>query len=310
MTRRRWGTFSVTDHQLPHAFVTDVFLYERLVIPCPPDDNERKRWRDNKWAPGLLEDCLDTLGDLAKPVDWTGDKQALFRSHYEVTQQVARDAMYTTRSVLSTGEDIPKDVWAVAAYPSKKYFSEGFVPVENELGQKRESESTEKLTPDDEGTQQTRLEELCWLPGHSFLVPDGELRNDFYLLNEAIKLAATDEFLEYRSALYEWQEHIIKYDILGEDAIRRMHELLKKYNALVERKHQYRQKKFIFTVVAPGILGLAAPWLSPALAGLAATTGLFLSGYSFLKYEKDPTIPDEYKPAAMFHDIQKQFGWQ
>lgn len=309
MTRRRWGTFSVTDHQLPHAFVTDVFLYERLVIPYPSNNDERKRWRENKWAPGLLEDCIGTLGDLAKPVDWTEEKQALFRNHYNATQQVARDAMYSTRSILRMEEDIPKDVWAVAAYPSKKQFSEEFVSVDNELAEKVESENTQKSASDDRVARQIPLEELCWLLGHSFLVPNGELRNDFYLLNEAIKLSATDEFLGYRTVLYEWQDHIIKYEIPGEDAIQRMHVLLQKYNHLVEKKFEFRQKKFIFTVIAPGIFGLAAPLLSPVLAGLAATTGLFLSGYSFLKFDQDPTIPDDYKPAAMFHDIQKHFGW-
>jgi len=88
----------------------------------------------------LLEDCLETLGDLAKPVEWTESRQALFRSHYVATEQVARDAMYATRSILKMEEDIPKDVWAVAAYPSKKQFSEDFVSVDNESAEKGESD--------------------------------------------------------------------------------------------------------------------------------------------------------------------------
>jgi hypothetical protein len=36
-----WGTFSVTDHLGRRAFVADVILYDRLVIPVP-DAEERR----------------------------------------------------------------------------------------------------------------------------------------------------------------------------------------------------------------------------------------------------------------------------
>ena len=37
MSRETWATFSVKDHCSEYAFVREVMLYDRLVIPIPPD---------------------------------------------------------------------------------------------------------------------------------------------------------------------------------------------------------------------------------------------------------------------------------
>lgn len=50
MSRERWGTFSVKDHQRKRAFVAETLLYDRLIIPYPPNPEERKRWSEQKWA--------------------------------------------------------------------------------------------------------------------------------------------------------------------------------------------------------------------------------------------------------------------
>src|SRR5262249_41510246 len=51
MNRERWGTFSVTDHTLPHAFVAEALMYDRLTIPVPPKagDDALDLWK--KWEP-------------------------------------------------------------------------------------------------------------------------------------------------------------------------------------------------------------------------------------------------------------------
>ena len=47
-----WGTFSVRDHLRRRAFIADVLLYDRLVIPYPPDDEQRREWRSEGVGPG------------------------------------------------------------------------------------------------------------------------------------------------------------------------------------------------------------------------------------------------------------------
>lgn len=35
MAMQVWGTFSVNDHTRPNAFVREVLLFDRLVLPYP-----------------------------------------------------------------------------------------------------------------------------------------------------------------------------------------------------------------------------------------------------------------------------------
>src|SRR5437016_2772317 len=176
MSRQRWGTFSVADHLRTRAFVTEVFLYDRLIIPYPPDSDERKRWAKNKWAPGLLDKCMNILekGKLLEAVPWTQSRQQLFQDHYQLTQVVSRDALWSTREVLAMDKNMPDSVWPIIAYPSRQQFAEEFRLENSQF---------------DEDFRRARTEKLGWLLGHHFLVPDTEVRNDLYLLQEAVNLA-------------------------------------------------------------------------------------------------------------------------
>lgn len=314
MSRQRWGTFSVRDHLQPYAFITEVFLYDRLIIPHPANDEERKRWMENKWAPGLLDICLEVLGDdLALMVPWTSASITELKSRYNLTHDVAFDTQYAdqfsttgyaaTRVVLPQGVEIPNDVWAVAAYPSREEFAREFGLQDSQFSQSSFlGEQNEKL--DTQHDRQQHIERLGWLLGHSFLVPHGEVRNDQYLLKEAVKLASTDEFQEYREALYQWEDHIVEYNISDEEALRRMQLLLNRYNALVEARYQQKQKKFVYTVVS----GVLSEFIKP-LALVEKTVDAYLDYHDFPKFAHDQTMPGKYKPAAMFYDIQKHFGW-
>ncbi len=70
MSKQVWGTFSVKDHCDPSAFVAEVMLYDRLVIPRPPDERERSRWSEVGWHPDRLDVLLQILGERAYVVDW------------------------------------------------------------------------------------------------------------------------------------------------------------------------------------------------------------------------------------------------
>ena len=84
-----WGTFSVGDHLRRRAFVADVLLYDRLVIPTPPetDDAEQKRWREMGWRPDRQRQLLSLMpsNHLVK-VPWT-------ESHRENWETRYRDAL-------------------------------------------------------------------------------------------------------------------------------------------------------------------------------------------------------------------------
>src|SRR6266849_10590731 len=61
--RERWGAFSVRDHVSDAPFVSEVLLYDRLIIPIPdPNDNLAEvSWAHEGWKPDVLRDCLDVL---------------------------------------------------------------------------------------------------------------------------------------------------------------------------------------------------------------------------------------------------------
>ena len=154
----RWGTFSVRDHifslgdhardDFPYVnnapFVSEVLLYDRLVIPVPPSDNSRDEfWR--KFDPQQQQECLDILkvktdekDGLALTVPWDAAKEERFNNRIStaaalVTQQLEPEQPYysdpfeMTRQLIKEEfrPALPKGVanaWPVAAYNSSERF--------------------------------------------------------------------------------------------------------------------------------------------------------------------------------------------
>jgi hypothetical protein len=80
-----WASFSVFDHLSPGAFLADVVMYDRLVVPIPPADDsaEWERWEAEGWNPQRQRRLLEVLGPTAEPVEWTQARRDVWRQHYE-----------------------------------------------------------------------------------------------------------------------------------------------------------------------------------------------------------------------------------
>ena len=109
-----WGTYSTRDHRAPRAFVADVMLYDRLVIPVPaPDDLESWRDRDVERQARLLQ----ILGDRARSIVWDSYLREAWQSKWQGGKTAAgmtnRDAFGMTANVLLG--NLPKGVTGVAA---------------------------------------------------------------------------------------------------------------------------------------------------------------------------------------------------
>jgi hypothetical protein len=63
MTIELWGTFSVRDHLVDRAFVADVLLYDRLVIPTLPEHTPETGWPAS-WKLAKQRALLGDLGAL------------------------------------------------------------------------------------------------------------------------------------------------------------------------------------------------------------------------------------------------------
>jgi hypothetical protein len=129
MARQVWGTFSVKDHCASNAFVAEVMLYDRLVIPRPPDEKERTRWQKEGWQPERLDQLLEILGERAYVIDWDDARQQKWSNRFhggaEIAQATGDWAFAATRTELTSG--LPKYVTGIQAltnYVSKQELEE------------------------------------------------------------------------------------------------------------------------------------------------------------------------------------------
>ncbi|HEY7335287.1 MAG TPA: hypothetical protein VH639_10405 [Bryobacteraceae bacterium] len=267
------GAFSVIDHRDAAALAADVLLYHRLLIPVPPDEVERQRWRQEKWDPDLQERRLKLLGDLAKPVEWNDSRQQT----YALAAEKLRTEGKRVNGFLLTGFMIAKeadDLDVVAAYHSGKAF-EGDFPAEGDPG---------------------RRAVMAYLLGQRFAVPKGGPEE---ALQKAVMVAGLPEFQEHRLALYEWQQKMIDKAVPDEEAMHQMAALLAKYNACVEKAVKNVYYKLAFTVAGVAI-GMTAAAASPLAVG-----GALLTMARFAKFEARPVInAGSNGPAAMFHEFE------
>jgi hypothetical protein len=130
-----WGTVAVNDHCRSDAFLREVLLFDRLVIPVPSSPEERDRWRHpnphdpaETWHPGALDAALSVLGTQRRPFKdgtalawespWDTDRWQAGKSRLDVAAAITTiDAFSATRMVLAMEEKLPAIVEAVAALP-------------------------------------------------------------------------------------------------------------------------------------------------------------------------------------------------
>ena len=307
MTRERWGTFSVTDHNHRRAFIADVLLYDRLIIPYPPDDIQRKDWAKAGWAPGRLDWCLDILGDHAIRVPWTQEKREHFKTRYQAGQaarfdtdhlaharETHLDPLHLTRLLLTQDflPELPKDVskvWVMPAYPSLDEFK--------------------KDLPFDVEKEQERRQKLQCALSHRFLVPTGIFQSHYRLLKKAVQLADDDDFKGHRADFYKWQEDVIEQDISVENAVKEMEKHLEKLNEIVRKAKIKVYWKFAFTIIPIGLAGIGAVLATSPLAIPLFGAGALVSIAKFAKFDRNPEYQvSEHATAVMFHDTRTLSG--
>lgn len=300
--RERWGTFSVRDHTSSFTrapFVSDVLLYDRLIIPTPPSDGSRdKFWA--RYEPETLAHRLEILkvktddhDGLAIPVPWGAEQEARFKNRMSKAAAVAtqnrdpektyyNDPFDITRELIRQ-EFLPKTprgvtkAWPVAAYSSGRAFHE------DQRGIRLAAQVRQRfLTPIEDD-------------------PNGQL------LRRAVDLVTTDDFRRKRAKYYEWQETIIEEDISDEKAMEELEIRLAGFNAAISNGFAEVAEKFAYTVIpiAAGLVGSLyaggdmVPMVVGGVGGLATLT-------RFARFERKPVIDDgDLDAAAMIHDARE-----
>jgi hypothetical protein len=283
----------------PTPFIADVLLYDRLVIPYPPQA-DRAEWVRQGWNPARLDACLEALQDLKLLVPWDKPRRALWKERYQAASSVGFDTrnlseaaarkvdpMYVTRVLLASEiiNTLPPGVsrvWSLAAYPSAS------------AGQQDLSQAALK----------GRRERLALALKQRFLVPRSANLPFHRALAQAVQLATREDFLAKRAKLNAWQESIIEEDIPESAAIVEMDRLLADYNAIIRKAAKGVYWRFAYTVIPIGLGVLGAGLLTPF-----AAIGALVSLHRFVKWDKAPKIDaGDCASAALIHDV-RQARW-
>jgi hypothetical protein len=293
----------------PAPFVSDVLLFNRLVIPVPPADRSADKFWE-KFDPEQQRGCLkilkvktDTQDGLALTVPWDDAKRERFENRMShatafATQRRSPEQPYyndpfqMTRQLIKDEflPALPKGVskaWTVAAYRSSKAYG-------RELA---------KADPN-------RQRKLAALISHRFLTPS-EPDPKHEILKRAVDLATSKGFSDKRAAFYAWQEGIIEQDIADDKAIEEMEGLLKQYNEATRKAFKNVLLKYAFTVI-PIALGMTGAVIAGATTGLvlAGSDGL-VSMAKFWTFDRKPLIEaGDLDGAAMIHDARKKLPLQ
>lgn len=306
--RERWGALSVRDHVSNAPLVTEVLLYDRLIVPVPdPDDNlAESNWHTQGWQPELLHQCLDLIGvktdtndGLALTVPWGNSKRARFRTKMSMAAALATQQRNPEQGYYMDPFDMTREL-------VKNEFRPALPPGVSKAWILAAYSSAEAYKTDGSG----RATQLALSISHHFLAPKAS-DPDRQMLKRAVDLANTDAFRHKRARFYEWQEEIIENDISTEKAIEELEQRLLEYNKATKSAFGEVLEKYVFTVIPIG-LGLAGAVMAGPGPGLllAGTSGL-VELARFWKFDRKPVIDNgDLDAAAMVHDARKVVSLQ
>jgi hypothetical protein len=317
MSREVWGTCAVNDHRNAALLLRSLLLFDRLVIPYPANQEERKRWQrpnpadpTETWDPDSLDSLLSVLGTQDSPgrngarLVWTSpwSQHRWQTSKREMADLVTTfDAFWTTRQILATGRDLPGVVEAVALYPSREAWQQ---------------ENRPTAEPPEDARGATALVALA----RPLLLPDAGRGDDRHLLEEVVDLAADPDFCRARTAYHDWLREFVAplqvdgsalaATVIDEPSLRlakeRLEHLLDEEQRIVKRgtrRRRWKVKEAVMMVVGTAAsvgLAIAVPPAAPAALGLAILgPGASFAGWIAGTRAKTPE-PQPLNGASMF----------
>ena len=314
-----WGTFSVRDHCRRGAFITEVLLYDQLVLPVVPsaDDFDREaqvkgekvdaaklarqeweRWTKAGWNPArqtLLTIILRSK-DRVSLIPWTLDRQSEWKARMAAEfSNARRNGYFLTGSVLEQfAPRMAKTIVAVSQYRS--------------LAELRKGEGIRRVRPHEPLPSSTLLAVL----GHELLLPGDPKEDNFRYLEEALDISSDPAYRERRRRLYEWQQQFAREGITDAHSIK---SAVDHMEGLVNdiRTTNARQKRWCWAKRFFNFLGLTAKVAAiggPVIASYAAGGAALASVGTFVLDEAAPRPKVEAGLAAatLVLDLRTKLG--
>ena len=302
-----WGTFSVVDHKRPGAFIADVIMYDKLVIPVPPspsgDDKEtaeeRKRWE--KWDPARQAKLMGILGDLAVPVHWNRQ----WRDEWEKVAAGGVEGSKMTAGALATGHVLLKLVPAMAQGAVAVAPYDSLEAMTKDLGITPGRLTGENL---ERGANLPRAA-LTAIVGRTFLVPEDPDKDEFDLLRDAVSVATDVDYREARADLNRGLDAFVnsagKTDAASiEAAVKHMQrsiDAMRRANIWKRMRNAVRYSVF----VGKTAMKVAAAPIAPMLL---ADTAISVADFTVNEVLAPAGAKEPRPNGALFVDAQQRLG--
>jgi hypothetical protein len=327
------GTFAVDDHLRQRAFVAETVLFDRLIVPCPPPNDEEQyaEWVAEGWKPERLKEKLAPLEDLAIAVPWGEELRKEWKSEY---RSLTPSARASKRMMLASGAAFDaKNIKSAPADQPSKYLTR--MVLANRLNEQADDvlvQKMRKIVGIDPATEiesvvgygsyakfqeEVPLEEsqpsnplgadAALLVKWEFLVPEDSDLTDGELLKRAAALSRKSEFRDSRRQFHEWRRKLSARHVSVEVAVAEMNRCLTIYNEIID-KTRLRSRALSALQVA----AVAAPLADLALPGAGMIGGVVLGAGAFVadKLIPVPQVGAREKIAALVHDSREAFGWR
>jgi hypothetical protein len=320
---------------MPRAFVADVLLYDRLVIPTLPEKAAEHEWPDT-WNLPRQRTMLSDLGNLAITIPWDDQRRAAWQSRFDDARKEVRGSARAEAT-----EAVANDV-RMARDP--QYYDLPYRITRKLLQDCINDDADDKLLKKLRATQKVRPGSLLEavsaytsfddfvadVPvansgnpingarpnaptsvfGWKFFLPESEKSGedeDRRLLEQAIKLATRVDFIEMREDFYKWWSDVAGSGMSATEVRHDMEKRIAEYQKLMTRQSWTSAARYAIKIADAfsGGLGLVN---EVAAAGAEA----FLGSADVLADDKlvREKVPARLKVGAIFHDARVTFGWK
>ena len=340
-TDELWGTFAVDDHLRPGAFIAEILLFDRVVIPQPHKDDadQYREWVEAGWRPDELGKIIKKLGKLAVPVTWGEELRAKWQNQYGALSPADRASL---RAAMAQGSAFDYDNIRTSKDSAAKWLTRSvLVNKIDHLGQDPRNDSTdeallktireldidpaadidvvvgygtyakfsEEIKIDVAAPIAETIDKTALLFRWDFVVPEEESNvTDEKYLDTAIDLSQHDEFRASRREFHEWRRRLIAKNVSGERARSEMNRCLKVYNEIAQKKlaRKRRQTALIAAATTAPLIDVLVPG-----TGIGTATGVALGVGALLadRFLPAPQFGSREKFVALVHDSREAFGW-
>lgn len=288
MARQIWGCYSVADHLERRAFVADLLLYDRLVVPTPSAD-DLGRW-EKWWDPDRQARLLDILGPFAERMIWSpGLREQFAREWSPADLAFDIDAENSDAAANTAGPEAPAspygvtrriisqelgkkvfeergEVRAIAVYAKPDHFDREWemtrtLPFVRRTTRMRPGDLREVAGP--ESLERQRIAKVVV----TRLVAPDDGDNDEEVLARTVDLVSRADVSARRAQFHQLLASLQADNLSDETIVDEVEDLLDALNESVRRHTKARRARVAVQVLTTA-QGGAALWVPPV--GLAA----------------------------------------